>query len=329
MAALYVFLGHFVFYSGFTPNLVTNVIVSGASGVDFFFVLSAYLLTKKMMRGDYKNKMVYYARRIFRIWPTYFVAVTAFAVLGLMPFNVLTYFFLVNYLPSTFLAYPTWTLLIEELFYLILPLWLLGFVKGRWKVAVPVILAFEMVFRIWAQPFSNVTSYYNWSFESRVFDYALGTALGLGVSVQKLKQLSSGRRTQLLKFGVVLAFLAAGEARGWSDGWYTPILYSAIYYCAISFFANSSFFTNQVTHFLGRISYSWYLYGWGITYWLYLHSLLTSQIDYALGIGVCVFGASVALAYASYRFLERPLIHYGKTLFEPKSKPTLPNPGKV
>ena len=316
LAALYVFLGHFFFYSGFSPNLITNVIVSGSSGVDFFFVLSAYLLTKKLSRGDYKSMAAYYARRVFRIWPTYFIAATAFVVSGLMPFQPLTYVFLVNYFPSTFLAYPIWTLLIEELFYLILPLWVLGFAKGRWKVALPVILAYEVVFRVLTQPYLSTTSYYNWSFESRVFDYALGTVLGLGISLRALKAFSSKGMRKVLKLATILAFIFAGETTGWNDAWYTPILYSAIYYCALSFFADSPFFKNRVSYFLGKISYSWYLYGWGITYWLFLNSYLTTSPVQAIAWGVVIFGGSVVLSYASYRYLERPIMRFGRSLFE-------------
>jgi peptidoglycan/LPS O-acetylase OafA/YrhL len=264
MAAFYVFLCHFVLYSGFSPNVITNLFVSGNSGVDFFFVLSAYLLSKKILRGDYKSKVQYYARRIFRIWPTYYVALTLFFVLGFCKFEPLAYVFLSNYSLTTWVGLPVWTHMVEEAFYLILPLWILPFVESRWKLTVIGVLVFEVAFRMITIG-TPIAAYYNWTIGARLFDYAIGTVLGIGLNFAGLKAFSNRYASLTIKIAIIASFLILGEITGWSDAWFTPIAYSIVYYLTLCFFSESLFFTNRVSVFLGRISYGWYLYGFAIT----------------------------------------------------------------
>ncbi len=112
--------------------------VPGWSGVDLFFVLSGYLITSIIIRngetrGFYRN---FYARRTLRIWPTYYL--TVLVLVAVNPFlprpgsfadlpYVLTY---TQYTPIYWGKEPppnypalnhTWTLAIEEQFYLIWP----------------------------------------------------------------------------------------------------------------------------------------------------------------------------------------------------------------
>src|SRR6266699_1803055 len=63
-------------------RLLTRVLVGfihgGAYGVDLFFALSSYLITELLLR-EYRSRgsiniRAFYARRILRIWPLYFVA---------------------------------------------------------------------------------------------------------------------------------------------------------------------------------------------------------------------------------------------------------------
>lgn len=112
---------------------------SGWAGVDLFFVLSGYLITGILVRskskpGYYKN---FYARRALRIWPIYylFLLVIIFVVPRLAkpspaqwPVEFAPWFYFVflqnlflnfNFIP--FLA-PTWSLVVEEQFYLVWPL---------------------------------------------------------------------------------------------------------------------------------------------------------------------------------------------------------------
>jgi peptidoglycan/LPS O-acetylase OafA/YrhL len=110
----------------------------GWSGVDLFFVLSGYLITAIILKnlgspGFYKN---FYARRSLRIWPIYYLTLVALLVANPFlakpaPLNALPYFLTYTQNCSLYWGkqpppfHPafdhTWTLAIEEQFYLIWP----------------------------------------------------------------------------------------------------------------------------------------------------------------------------------------------------------------
>jgi peptidoglycan/LPS O-acetylase OafA/YrhL len=77
-----VFLGHGVVISGlwaretgWLHDAIGYMGTVGFFGVDLFFVLSAYLLTKLMLRDKKSRGSLdipgFYLRRLLRIWPTF------------------------------------------------------------------------------------------------------------------------------------------------------------------------------------------------------------------------------------------------------------------
>lgn len=116
----------------------TGILARGFLGVDIFFVLSGFLITTLLLREEDRNGHYslkgFYWRRALRIIPVYFLLVTLSAVyfigvkgqtqyLELLPFY---YLFLSNFLITDMpLLAPTWSLSVEEQYYLIWPLLLL------------------------------------------------------------------------------------------------------------------------------------------------------------------------------------------------------------
>ena len=62
-----------------TPQAVQRVLAYGWVGVDLFFVLSAYLLTRNLARQEATPSVIgrFYLRRAFRILPLYWVVLAA------------------------------------------------------------------------------------------------------------------------------------------------------------------------------------------------------------------------------------------------------------
>jgi peptidoglycan/LPS O-acetylase OafA/YrhL len=137
-------LAVFVHNTDIYPSLHLGVIVSnGWMGVDLFFVLSGFLITgilidAKKSEGYFKN---FYTRRCLRIWPLYYSAILFMFVIVpfLRPLEGRTVFdarsspwwafplFLQNFLvhiptKATGLLGVTWSLAVEEQFYLVWPL---------------------------------------------------------------------------------------------------------------------------------------------------------------------------------------------------------------
>jgi len=128
----------------------------GFLGVDFFFVLSGFLITTLLLRESDRNGQFsiknFYRRRILRIFPVYFFVVTVMAVYfwqikGIEVGHLLPYYylflsnFLTEHLPTLSI---TWSLSVEEQFYMLWPLTLL-FVSRRY---LPSVLIFAIAINV-------------------------------------------------------------------------------------------------------------------------------------------------------------------------------------
>jgi peptidoglycan/LPS O-acetylase OafA/YrhL len=148
------------------PALLRSFLGSGWAGVDLFFVLSAFLLTRNLLtrRGEAGATLYFYRRRMLRILPLYLLLLAAAATLipvlgtgeetagawlfgGLAPawtYATFTQNFWFGLQPGWqghFLA-PTWSLAVEEHFYLLLPLIVLRLDDNRLRrVALALIVA--------------------------------------------------------------------------------------------------------------------------------------------------------------------------------------------
>jgi peptidoglycan/LPS O-acetylase OafA/YrhL len=140
--------GHGVVAS--TIRLIANM---GWVGVQWFFVLSGFLITGILMRlkdvkGGLKN---FYLRRILRIFPVYYLTLATFIfalpIFGyvlpqtttLIALQAWYWFYLNNWIPLFVKHDPgfphLWSLAVEEQFYFIWP-WLVLYLTQRWIVAV-------------------------------------------------------------------------------------------------------------------------------------------------------------------------------------------------
>lgn len=124
----------------------------GFLGVDLFFVISGYLITTLLLREEARDGAFslpgFYWRRVLRILPVYYLVVTLVGVyyivlrgetqyLDLWPYY---YLFLSNFLIGDIpMLAPTWSLAVEEQFYLIWPVLLL-LAPRRWVLPLLAVL---------------------------------------------------------------------------------------------------------------------------------------------------------------------------------------------
>ncbi len=123
-------------FSGASGFLFWRLRSFGASGVDLFFVLSGYLvgglLLQELEKYGRINIPRFILRRGLKIWPSYYFVLLVLAITGVtgcidgssaasMARSLAIHgFFLQNYLDREHLT-PTWTLAVEEHFYVTLP----------------------------------------------------------------------------------------------------------------------------------------------------------------------------------------------------------------
>lgn len=138
----------------------------GWTGVDLFFVLSGFLISGLLFREMEKtgslNCWKFWLRRGLKIWPSYFFLLFVLAITDMTQYidysslrsaclSFLCHFlFLQNYLSSNPNG-PTWSLAVEEHFYILLPLAFVGILSlskktGRqWQIYIPKVAATFMI----------------------------------------------------------------------------------------------------------------------------------------------------------------------------------------
>ncbi|MEW5848409.1 MAG: acyltransferase [Myxococcota bacterium] len=162
LAILLVILHHYRWLPG-CPTWLRWFALRGSVGVDVFFVLSGWLVGGQLLRSVRRSGAVpwtsFWLRRWLRTLPPYYVCLLGLCLLGEVPTTHLPALglFLQNYLaPSDWLI--SWSLCVEEHFYLLLPVVVFLLVKlGRWRreavfVLVGALFLLSPVMRAWAQP---------------------------------------------------------------------------------------------------------------------------------------------------------------------------------
>jgi exopolysaccharide production protein ExoZ len=141
LAALVVVMHHITasanFYSG--TNIFNGLFNVGWNGVDFFFVLSGFIITHAHYKdlGNKEKLGNYVIKRLTRIYPTYwcFLAMSAIFLIvsnsiGLMSVGyLLKCFFLIPQSVPTILG-VSWSLCFEIIFYLIFAVYITSGIKG-------------------------------------------------------------------------------------------------------------------------------------------------------------------------------------------------------
>ena len=334
VAALTILLFHWRFH---LPALET--------AVDLFFVLSGYLITVILLEtaGTPHAFRAFYARRALRILPIYYLTFPAFlAVRGLyprpQPLTGLPYFLTyTQFIPVYWggihppCAWPfghTWTLAIEEQFYLFWPL-AVGVLGRRGLLfATPLLLAVPIALR-----FTGLCPYL---LLSRCDGLLLGALLA-AVLVDR-GRLARNRRAFGLAFAAVAVVAAVAVAVPWG-----PLGASTRHaWLNLAFASAVGLIVLHAGHPALRPLRARWLVGVGtMSYGLYLyHPFVFGAVgaaQYRLGIHghfvteVVKLVVTFAVAGLSWRFVERPLLAFKDRFpydLEKRSNVPVPHFGK-
>ena len=316
-----------LFHAGF------QTFSGGFVGVDIFFVISGYLITTiistELDTGSF-SIITFYERRARRILPALFavmVITSIFAYAWMMPDElkrygqslVATLLFSNNILLTLTSGYwsfeaefkpllHTWSLGVEEQYYLLFPLLLIGLRKfSRTRIylliIILIIISFSTVL-ISQRPFPELTFYL---LPTRAWELMIGSLAALyirssRVITKKLKLLN------LLSGLGLISILASIE---WFNASIPHPGISTIAPTAgaamIILFAHQGTFVNKLLSSrlmvgLGLISYSAYLWHWPLFCFARIYSVSQPNLTTMAFIAL----ASLPLAFISWKFIELP-----------------------
>lgn len=147
----------------FNSSAIAHVFPLGFIGVTFFFVLSGYLITNILFESvsipqidNSKRLKIFYLRRTLRIFPAYYLFLAINYLfqnpdLIAHPASYYLYFSNIHFFYSGSFAgavSPTWTLAVEEQFYLIWPFLILFVNKKYLPALILSLMAFSPLFRV-------------------------------------------------------------------------------------------------------------------------------------------------------------------------------------
>lgn len=303
-----------------------GLFAGGFAGVDVFFVISGYLITRNILTDANAGAFSFaefYTRRARRILPAliFTVACTFWAGFFWLPPENLklladeaTYALLsisnIQYWRNAhaYFAHASdqlallhcWSLSLEEQFYLFWPVFIL-FVRRRNGLMLGIALAAaaSFVFAILYNLRDPQAVFFLMPF--RIFEFAIGAAV---IFIEPLLSVAlAGVVGMAGLVAITIAFTLLDDRSSFALVTLMPSLGAAAVICAGTKYRLSSLLTNAVSRFLGRISYSLYLCHWPILFFarfLYGEAAETWQ-----GI-VLGFAAMIVVAALMRRLIEQP-----------------------
>jgi peptidoglycan/LPS O-acetylase OafA/YrhL len=351
LAILLVVAWHYLGIGDGSGSIPQRIFMVGRSGVDLFFVLSGYLITGILLAnaGSSNYFSTFYARRSFRILPIYAVTLVIYLIgrhlggsapvlfAGPLPWwsyaiGLQNFWMAIEQSYGASWLAGTWSLAIEEQFYLIFPL-VVYFAPSR---ALPRLLIALLVLCP----------------VGRMIVYGLGDRLGYYVLMPL--------RADILAIGALIAWLEFSGSISFSVRRVFQVVFwsTACFFPIFAWFVELSDFTmamwghtylvalygsmvfmvldrrgspwlallrSRLAAFFARISYALYLNHGGMLTLVFLaagydHTILTWR---GAALTVCAFAISVSICAASYRLVEGPLIRMAHRKFGfDKPKPT-------
>ena len=308
-----------------------GVFPGGFVGVDVFFVISGYLITSIIAReldaGTF-SLLSFYERRIRRIFPALLVVIAVCLAVGAWRMTPRHYNSLAEtalaaigfhsniyfadkagyFMPSaeTLPLLHTWSLGVEEQFYVVAPLLLMALWRFRASVApvLAVLIAIALAVSIWGTALDSDTAFY--LPHTRAIELMIGMALGIGL-VPAVR--SPPARQILSALGLLMVAASASLYTSATPfpgvAALAPCLGSAlIIHCAGGAYGTSlvgRLLATTPTVWLGKISYSLYLWHWPLfAFAAYEWGELPIAGRLAL------IAASIVLAAVTYRWIEQP-----------------------
>lgn len=323
-----------LFHAGF------SFVSGGFVGVDIFFVISGYLIASIILsetrKGDF-SYLRFYERRVRRILPalvivTFFSLVASlivslpdqaietseasiFAILGLS--NIYYWTQSGYFAPASdfSMLLHTWSLGVEEQFYILLaPLLLL---IHRLRLNLPLIIGFSLplmfIIGLWLS--FNKPSVAFYLLPARAWELGLGVALAVGLFPPAKNQNVATLIASLGFISVIASVFFIDKTMAF-PGW--AALLPCLGTAALIHSASGENVVGRILsipplRFIGIISYSLYLWHWPVFVTLRIY---TAEPHLSVTTAILGIAASFALSVATWKLIETPFRSQQKTSFK-------------
>jgi peptidoglycan/LPS O-acetylase OafA/YrhL len=312
-------------------------VFGGFVGVDIFFVISGYLITgiiQSELAAENFSFARFYERRVRRLLPALYamVALTAIpsfhhllaserteffhSVASVVTFTSNFFFwFQTGYFDHAAVEKPllhTWSLAVEEQFYLALPLLLWGLARltGGRRAALPVLLAVLTVasfaLSVWLMRNEGSANAFFMS-PPRAWEFLVGAIIAVeGFPVlrnQLMQQIARG--VALVLLAIPIFSLRQGPGFPGINA-LAPCIGAVVFIWSgigVPTRKRGPHSPLHVVRFFGQISYSLYLWHWPLFTFARFskNSLVLDAFD-----KIALFALTVAISYLSWRFVEKP-----------------------
>ena len=310
-------------------HLDFEIFSGGFIGVDVFFVLSGYLITHSIVNDFSKNRfslISFFHRRVLRILPALISFVIVVGMSSILFFQwervhdqlkIMIYVLL--FVPNLYFGqetnysavenglspyFHTWSLGVEEQFYLFWPFFLLFFYKigkEKWQFwGTLCLVSFSLYMRQ-----KYIDDFPLFSFHSpltRIWEMAIG-----GAFVYFSKNYLRGYKNYLLSIvGILLILLTSSvlEINTKIQGIYVFLPAVGTLFCIFASDWNYSPLKFKPLVVMGRMSFSLYLIHWPII--VFFNEVNGGEMTLASQFSI--FMTSFCLAFLSWRFIEMPFI---------------------
>lgn len=309
-----------------------DILPGGYLGVDIFFVISGYVITSSLFgrpSKDFKDFISgFYERRIKRLVPalSVFVLITSIAIClfnpspglslrtGLTSLFGLSNLYLLKQSTDYFAQSTelnvfthTWSLGVEEQFYILFPflIWFSGFGRQTKNgarnlfLAVGALTIASLIGFLYLYPTNQPAAYF--LMPSRFWEMAAGCLIFIGFQKRASIEQVLEKVPPLLVMVMIVGVMYLPMSMASSSTIAVVALTSILIACLKEQTAAFKVFTNPKIVYIGLISYSLYLWHWGvlsISRWTIGIHWWSVPFQVALTLG---------LAVISYRWIETPL----------------------
>jgi peptidoglycan/LPS O-acetylase OafA/YrhL len=307
----------------------SNWLIGGYVGVDLFFVISGFLITSMIERdlgtGSFSIAS-FYKNRVARLLPNLFAMIVATIIIGylvLRPYDFFQYAkslqFSAIYLTNMVFAKQqgyfdmsrdvkpllhTWSLSIEEQFYVLFPLLMILLFKFRkYRLLALMMLAIASFAMRWRYTQQELPSEGFFSFFGRVWEFIVGAAIVYLPQAWRTKLAQQPAIFWLGMCVIAVSLIGLDEGLPYSG----LLLLAPCLATALIIIQNESLLATQWLGarslvFIGGMSYSLYLWHWPLMVWFH-------QSDFAFSSdlqNLLLVITTIAISYLAWRYIEEP-----------------------